>query len=115
MSEQRRRYKKHPYSERLQIVSKVLDEHLPIRTTAKLFDANHMQVKYMLALYSRYGEEGLRMQLRYYPIEFKYKVLQEMLENSLSLQDIALKYGIPSPSTVLFWKRKYDKEGPIRA
>ena len=111
MSEKRMKYKKHPYSERLQIVSKVLDEHFPIRTTAKLFDANQRQVKYWVALYSRYGEEGLRMQSRYYPIEFKYKVLQDMIENHLSLQDTALKYGIPSPSTVLFWKRKYDKEG----
>ena len=88
-----------------------MDEHIPIRTTAKLFDVNQRQVKYWVALYSRYGEEGLRLESRYYPIEFKYKVLQDMLENQLSLQETALKYGIPSPSTVLFWKRKYDKEG----
>lgn len=111
MSEKRRSNKKHPYSKRLQIVSKVLDEHYPIRTTAKLFDVNQRQVKYWVALYSRYGEEGLRMQPRYYPLEFKYKVLQDMLENQLTLQETALKYGIPSPSTILFWKRKYDKEG----
>jgi transposase len=111
MLEKRRRYKKHLYSERLQIVLKVLDKHYPIRTTAKLFDANQRQVKYWVALYSRYGEEGLRMQSRYYPVEFKYKVLRDMLENHLTLQETALKYGIPSPSTVLFWKRKYDKEG----
>jgi transposase len=111
MSEKRRRYKKHPYSDRLQIVSKVLDEHYPIRTTGKLFDANQRQVKYWVALYSRYGEEGLRMQSRYYPMEFKYKVLQDMFETHLTLQETALKYGIPSPSTVLMWKRKYDKKG----
>ena len=90
MSEKRMKYKKHPYSERLQIVSKVLDEHYPIRTTAKLFDVNQRQVKYWVALYSRYGEEGLRIRSRYYPVEFKYKVLQDMLENHLSLQETAL-------------------------
>jgi transposase len=111
MSEKHRRNKKHPYSERLQIVSKILDEHSPIRTTARLFDANQRQVKYWVALYSRYGEEGLRMQSRYYPMEFKYKVLQDMFENHLTLQETALKYGIPSPSTVLMWKRKYDNKG----
>ncbi|MDR2887093.1 MAG: helix-turn-helix domain-containing protein [Bacteroidales bacterium] len=51
------------------------------------------------------------MQSGYYPIEFKYKVLQDMFEHHLSLQETALKYGIPSPCTVLVWKRKYDKKG----
>ncbi|GHT71542.1 hypothetical protein FACS1894174_07750 [Bacteroidia bacterium] len=46
MSDKRRRYKKHPYSERLQVVSKVLDERFPIRTTAKLFDANQFVLVY---------------------------------------------------------------------
>lgn len=113
MSDKRRRYKKHPYSERLQIVLKVLDEDYPIRTAAKLFDANPRQVKYWVALYSRYGEEGLRIQPRFYPIDFKYKVLQDMFKNHLSLQETALKYGIPSPSTVLMWKRKYDQKGVL--
>jgi len=62
MSEQRRKYEKHPYPIRLQVVSKVLTEHLPIRTTAKLFGVNSRQVKFWVVLYSRYGEESLRMQ-----------------------------------------------------
>jgi transposase len=51
------------------------------------------------------------MQSRYYPLEFKYKVLQDMFDNHLTLQEMALKYGLPSPSTVLMWKRKYNKKG----
>lgn len=94
MSEKRRSNKKHPYSKRLQIVSKVLDEHYPIRTTAKLFDVNQRQVKYWVALYSRYGEEGLRMQPRYYPLEFRYKVLQDMLDNQLTRHFLFIIFGI---------------------
>lgn len=71
----------------------------------------YRQVKYWVSLYSRYGEEGLRMQHRYYPVDFKYKVLQDVFENHLSLQEAALKYGIPSPSTVLMWQRKYKNVG----
>lgn len=48
---------------------------------------------------------------RYYPVDFKYKVLQDVFENHLSLQEAALKYGIPSPSTVLMWQRKYKNVG----
>ena len=107
MSNKRKKYEKHPYSVRLQVVAKVLCEHLPLRTTGKMFDVNPRQVKYWVSLYSRYGEEGLRMQHRYYPVDFKYKVLQDVFENHLSLQEAALKYGIPSPSTVLMWQRKY--------
>lgn len=111
MSDKRKKYEKHPYSVRLQVVAKVLREHLPIRVTGKMFDVNPRQVKYWVDLYSLYGEEGLRMQQRYYPVEFKHKVLQDMFENHLSLLQTALKYGIPSPSTVLIWKRKYDDIG----
>src|SRR5215510_10086340 len=111
MSEQRRKYEKHPYPIRLQVVSKVLTEHLPIRTTAKLFGVNPRQVKLWTALYSRYGEEGLRIQSRYYPLDFKHKVLHDMFNNHLTLQQASVKYGIPSPSTILVWKRKYDDTG----
>ena len=111
MSEKRKKYEKHPYSVRLQVIAKVLGEHLPIRVTGKMFDVNPRQVKYWVDLYSLYGEEGLRMQQRYYPVEFKHKVLQDMFENHLTLLQTALKYGIPSPSTVLIWKRKYDDIG----
>lgn len=111
MSNKRKKYEKHPYSVRLQVVAKVLCEHLPLRTTGKMFDVNPRQVKYWVSLYSRYGEEGLRMQHRYYPVDFKYKVLQDVFENHLSLQEAALKYGIPSPSTVLMWQRKYKNVG----
>ena len=92
MSNKRKKYEKHPYSVRLQVVAKVLCEHLPLRTTGKMFDVNPRQVKYWVSLYSRYGEEGLRMQHRYYPVDFKYKVLQDVFENHLSLQEAALKY-----------------------
>ena len=85
MSNKRKKYEKHPYSVRLQVVAKVLCEHLPLRTTGKMFDVNPRQVKYWVSLYSRYGEEGLRMQHRYYPVDFKYKVLQDVFENHFSI------------------------------
>jgi len=55
MSNKRKKYEKHPYSVRLQVVAKVLCEHLPLRTTGKMFDVNPRQVKYWVSLYSRYG------------------------------------------------------------
>jgi transposase len=111
MSETGKKYKKHDYSKRLQIVAKVLEDHLPVRTAARLFEVDSMQVKYWVAMYSRYGEEGLRMRTKYYPGDFKYKVLYDLFENQLTLFATALKYGIPSPSTVLMWKRKYEATG----
>ena len=88
MSNKRKKYEKHPYSVRLQVVAKVLCEHLPLRTTGKMFDVNPRQVKYWVSLYSRYGEEGLRMQHRYYPVDFKYKVLQDVFENHFSIHTL---------------------------
>jgi transposase-like protein len=67
MSEKRMRYKKHPYSEWLRIVSKVLDEHFPIRTTAKLFAVNQRQIKYWVALYSRDGEVRITYAIQVLP------------------------------------------------
>ena len=37
------------------------------------------------------------MQHRYYPVDFKYKVLQDVFENHLSLQEAALKIWYPQP------------------
>ena len=45
MSNKRKKYEKHPYSVRLQVVAKVLCEHLPLRTTGKMFDVNPRQVQ----------------------------------------------------------------------
>ena len=49
MSNKRKKYEKHPYSVRLQVVAKVLCEHLPLRTTGKMFDVNPRQVKYWVS------------------------------------------------------------------
>ena len=49
MSNKRKKYEKHPYSVRLQVVDKVLCEHLPLRTTGKMFDVNPRQVKYWVS------------------------------------------------------------------
>ncbi len=108
---EKRQYKKHTFEDRLLAVQKVLNEHVSVREASKIIGADHMQVKYWVSMYERYGESGLRMRNFSYSGEFKTKVIEDMYKNRLTLYDTALKYGIPSPSTVLSWKRLYDSHG----
>ena len=107
----KRKSKKYSYEDRLFAVLKVLDEHVSVREASKIVGADHMQVKYWVTMYQRYGESGLRMRNFSYSREFKTKLIEDMYENRLTLYDAALKYGIPSPSTVLSWKKLYDAYG----
>lgn len=67
-----------------------------------------MQVKYWVSMCERHGEDSLLPRRLNYSGEFKVTVIEDMYTNKLTLYNTALKYCIPSPSTVLSWKRLYD-------
>lgn len=109
--EKRRKNKKHDFTERIVAVRKVLNDHVSVRAAAKEIGADHMQVKYWVSICERHGEDSLLPRRLNYSGEFKVTVIEDMYTNKLTLYDTALKYCIPSPSTVLSWKRLYDTSG----
>ena len=67
---------------------------MSVREASKIIGAGHMQVKYWVSMYERYGKSGLRMRNFSYSGEFKTKVIEDMYKNRLTLYDTALKYII---------------------
>ena len=46
-----------------------------------------------------------------YSADFKRKVVSDIVRNSLTLQEAALKYGLPCASAVRSWKERYRMYG----
>lgn len=73
---------------------------------------DHKSIIKWVALYKEHGMEGLKLRgYTIYSNEFKLDVLKYMIETGASLLDIAVKFNIPSPYTVLRWKNQLEKEG----
>ena len=51
---------------------------------------------------------------RPYSKEFKETIVKEYLEGKGSLEDLAVRYGIPSHATILQWTRKYNNHIELR-
>ena len=49
-----------------------------------------------------------------YSKQFKQKAVKEYLEGKGSLEDLAVRYGIPSHATILQWTRKYNNHIELR-
>ena len=48
---------------------------------------------------------------RTYPYELKLSVVQDRLENGLSVREVMIKHGVPSESSVKTWCRQYRQGG----
>jgi transposase len=105
------RRKKYSYSQRLNAVLEVREQHRSLCSVARSLETDHKQIRRWVALYEHHGLEGLRKTNDSYTGDFKLSVVRYMYENHLSLFETAVKFGIPNDSTVLQWDRIYRKEG----
>ncbi|EYE41275.1 helix-turn-helix domain-containing protein, partial [Bacteroides fragilis] len=107
----KRKYVKHDHEERVMAIKKVLEEGWSIRAAARLINANHRQVSFWLSTYEKYGNLRPVRKHGSYSAGFKRKVVSDIVRNSLTLQQAALKYGLPCASAVRTWKERYHKYG----
>ncbi len=102
---------KYNYETKLRSVLLVLKSGYSTHEVARMIGSEHKHIRRWAAHYEAHGEEGLRIKRRSYSGDFKLSVITYMDENHLSLLETAVKFGIPSDSTVLQWERIYRKEG----
>ncbi len=107
----KRKYVKHDHEERVMAIKKVLEEGWSIRAAARLINANHRQVSFWLSTYEKYGNLRPVRKHGSYSADFKRKVVSDIVLNSLTLQQAALKYWLPCASAVRTWKERYHKYG----
>ena len=91
---------------------KLLDEGYPMRRLAKESGIRRNQLYDLRKRYLAYGDEGLRRKERHYASEAeKASVRVEMMEKSLPLNEICLKYNI-SEGAIYSWRKTEGKAQP---
>jgi transposase len=102
---------KYKDEEKLEVVMKVIEKGFGYKAAGKLIGACGGDVQKWVRMYEEHGVEGLVMKKGKYTGEFKASVVEYMNENQLSIREAAVRFGIPSYSTVGKWVRKYYEEG----
>ena len=103
---------KYSYEEKLEAVMRCLENGMSAKASGKILGACQSNVQRWVARYNHFGPEGLLMKNGSYDGAFKNSVIEYMHENHLSLFNTAVKFGIPSDTTVGKWERIYYEEGP---
>lgn len=103
------------YSKRfkLKVVNAYLSKRGSEQTIAASFAINRSQLHDWLSVYKRHGEDALaprRKQQDYSPT-LKLAVLTYKCEHNESLPEVALRFHIPSASTIWMWEQRYNQGG----
>jgi len=97
--------------EREKIVCSILESNESYSSVARKLQTNHRLISLWVDSYKAHGRAGLSMKNNLaYTGEFKLGLLQEKLNEGLSLQQLSVKYLI-SPSVISTWKREYELNG----
>ena len=96
--------------QKIEICKRYLDGSESISILAEEINAGKTTIERWIKIFKAYGESafGEKPANESYTKEFKCKVVEEYLADESSLIDIALKYNIPSDSTVLAWVKLYN-------
>ncbi len=100
--------------EKERIVLSVLEEGSDsYHSIARKYNTSHRLVSLWVDSYKVHGKSGLSFKNDLsYTGEFKFKLLQEMSSEGLSLHQLSVKYLI-SPSLLSTWKREYKEGGVV--
>ena len=97
--------------QKLEVVLGVIEKGLTHKEAGNMIGACKSHVSKWVNLYHEHGAEGLIMKAGSYDGQFKISVVEYMHKNHLSIRETAVKFGIPSHSTVGLWERIYYEEG----
>lgn len=94
----------------IEICKRYLDGSESISILAEEINAGKTTIERWIKIFKAYGESAFdeKPANESYTKEFKCKVVEEYLAGESSLIEIALKYNIPSDSTVLAWVKLYN-------
>jgi transposase len=97
--------------EKEKIVLSILKGNESYKSVARRLQTSDRLISLWVNCYKIHGKAGLSLKNSItYTGEFKLSLLQEMLNEGLSLQQLSVKYLI-SPSVISIWKRQYEQDG----
>ena len=104
------KYRKHSLSEKLEIV-RLYETGMSSISLGKRFAIDERAVRRLLATYRTLGVSGLQKQTpNSVSVDFKQKIVSEILEKSLPFDQVVLRYGV-SRSAVRSWVCKVKADG----
>lgn len=110
-------YKKHSGEFKCSVVSHYLETGNGYILTTRHFGINRTQVRDWVRLFKSQGYEGLlqRQPSIHRTLAFKRLVVETLINESLSLPQASVRFDDINPSTILQWKRLYERgllDGP---
>jgi transposase len=102
---------KYSFKQQLSSVRSVLEGDESIRSIARQLGCDKKTIQRWLMLYQQHGVAGLQFRHGSYTGEFKLKVIHHMLDNHLTLSQVAAIFGVPNDSTVGRWLIVYERQG----
>lgn len=103
------------YSKRfkLKVVNAYLSKGISGRTIAASFNLNPSQLYEWASAYKHHGADALipRQKHLAYSTAFKVSVLAYKRLNNASFPEVAVRFHIPSASTVFLWEQRYNQGG----
>ncbi|WP_157077447.1 helix-turn-helix domain-containing protein, partial [Robertmurraya korlensis] len=102
---------KFTFEDKLWAVKEYEKGRMSHRDIAKKLGTVHKTIQNWVNLYLVHGEDSLRKNYTNYTAAFKMEVLKYMDDNWASLNETAAKFNIPTPSTILTWRRAVENQG----
>ena len=104
------------YSEsfKLKVVREYLDGPLGYTLLARKYGVkSETQLKNWVAIYRKYGGEGLyaKKNKEVYSVQFKLDVLSFMKRTGASVTETTLQFGLTNPPTIASWKKAFLQGG----
>jgi len=102
---------KYNHEQKLEAVLNVTEKGLTYGAASKIMGINHDSIQKWVKMYEKHGIEGLSIKRGVYDGQFKVNVIEYMHTNHISVREAAVKFGVPSYTTVWEWERIYYEEG----
>lgn len=97
---------------KLDCVERISRNHHSVHSVAQDLGLDRGIVGKWKRFYDLYGIEGLqRRSNRIYDVKFKLKVLETITAQGLSLKQAAARFNIAAESSIINWRKTYEKNG----
>ena len=83
-----------------EVSEKYLEGELSLKSVGKMYNINPSPVRKWAYVYRKHGLKTLTGQKGRYDDNFRLNVVRDVIDNSLSIREAAVKYGIPAFNTI---------------